>query len=122
MTVRPMDKTTEYLLTRGYKFEKRDTNWVDILDEKRGIGIGVDYYNSQTFFNCFVKSDKNKEKNGWELIASTTKGINARSKPVEYVDTKVFIDIVSDINSTAADMLKKFNDYDVKRTLEALDG
>ena len=122
MTVRPMDKTTEYLLTRGYKFEKRDTNWVDILDEKRGIGIGVDYYNNETTFNCFVKSDKSTVKNGWELIASTTKGTNARSKPVEYVDTKVFIDIVSDINNTAADMIKKFNKYDVERTLETLDG
>jgi hypothetical protein len=121
MSVRPMDKITEYLLTRGYKFEKRDTNWVDIMDEKRGIGIGVDYYKNETFFNCFVKSGKNKEKNGWELIASTTKGSNVRSKPVEYVDKKVFIDIVSDINSTAADMLKKFNDYDIERTLETLD-
>lgn len=121
MTVRPMDKITEYLLTRGYKFEKRDTNWVDIMDENRGIGIGVDYYKNETFFNCFVKSGKNKEKNGWELIASTTKGSNTRSKPVEYVDKKVFIDIVSDMNNTAADMLKKFNDYDIERTLETLD-
>lgn len=121
MTVRPMDKITEYLLTRGYKFEKRDTNWVDIMDETRGIGIGVDYYKNETFFNCFVKSGKNKEKNGWELIASTTKGSNIRSKPVEYVDKKVFIDIVSDMNNTAADMLKKFNDYDIERTLETLD-
>lgn len=122
MTVRPMDKITEYLLTRGYKFEKRDTNWVDIMDENRGIGIGVDYYKNETSFNCFVKSGKNKEKNGWELIASTTKGSYVRSKPVEYVDKKVFIDIVSDMNNTAADMLKKFNDYDVERTLETLDG
>lgn len=120
--VRPMDKNTEYLLTRGYAFDKRGTNWIDLKDETRGIGIGIDYYNNQTCFNFYVKSDKNTKKNGWELAASTTGWVNSMNRPVEYINPNVFLDIVSDVNSTAADMLKKFNDYDVERTLEALDG
>lgn len=122
MTLRPMDKDTEYLLTRGYKFDSRGTNWIEIRDRDRGISICVDYYNNYVSFCCFIKSDRDTLKNGWEIIASTTIPVISKKKIVVNIDKKTFIDIVSDVNSTAADMLKKFNDYDVERTLETLDG
>ena len=116
MTVRPMDKTTEYLLTRGYKFEKRDTNWVDILDEKRGIGIGVDYYKNETTFNCFVKSDKSTVKNGWEQIASTF-GNRGDRFPFN-VDKEAFLYVVCNFPYTEIE--KQFRKMEIENTLRVL--